>query len=212
MIKKLVLVLLLLCPITSMGAGAYCSAFFISEDGYIGTAGHCTNGSPIIATYTKDGLTVQQIARLVAVDKIHDVAILKIKEHNMPYYSFNTFAIVGDKGTLWGWPDVYTFGYSLKHFSSTIVSIDDNYIYVYSFIAPGMSGGVLLDNEGKAEGVTVMGDFDEGSREQTSEGIISRIKFLQDLMIGNGIVSIPNWDAPSQEKMIFLDIENITEE
>ncbi len=208
--KKLFITLILVTLSMSFSVSSYakdgwlCSAEFVSSDGYIATASHCV-GTTMEVYYKKDGAVKSEPAKLVAIDKTHDVALLKIEEHQMPYFTFDYNYQIGDKITVWGWPNVNVYGMSLKHYTGRITSLDENSIYIYSFIAHGMSGGALVDLDGRQIGVTVAGLFngvDEGS---TAQGVITRIEYLQLLMIQQGVITLPtigNDNTPN--KMIFL--------
>jgi len=208
--RKLLLTMILLTLSISVSTSSFakegwlCSAEFVSSDGYIATASHCV-GNTMEVYYKKDGAVKSADAKLVAIDKEHDVALLKIDEHQMPYFTFDYNYQIGDKITVWGWPNVNVYGMSLKHYSGRITSLDEKSIYIYSFIAHGMSGGALVDMDGRQIGVTVAGLFsgmDEGSTEQ---GVITRIEYLQLLMIQQGVITLPtigNDNTPN--KMVFL--------
>lgn len=204
--KKLFITLILLTISMSSYAkdGWLCSAEFVSSDGYIATASHCV-GNTMEVYYKKDGAVKSEPAKLIAIDKTHDVALLKIEEKQMPYFTFDYNYQIGDKITVWGWPNVNVYGMALKHYTGRITSLDENSIYIYSFIAHGMSGGALVDLDGRQIGVTVAGLFsgvDEGS---TAQGVITRIEYLQLLMIQQGVVTLPTIGSDNTpNKMVFL--------
>lgn len=181
-----------------------CSAFFVSPDGYIGTADHCSHGKTITVMYLKNGVWTRQTARVVQRDYDNDSALLKIDEKDMPYFSFDNDARVGDPISAWGWPNVEVYGTNLKHYPGIIYDLDDNELDIYTFIAHGMSGGVVLDNDGKVEGIIVRGMsyiYDKG---YSNNGIATRIKFLNVMMLNHGVITLPTEDRDVNLKMVFL--------
>jgi S1-C subfamily serine protease len=185
-----------------------CSAFFVSPDGYIATANHCiTTTGDMEAFYAIDGKMVHVHAKVVAADKPHDVAIIKIDVKDHSYFNINTDPQIGQHTVIWGWPNVYVYGYKLKHYDGKITDIDDNSIYIYSFIAHGMSGGALVNDAGEVLGITSAGEFTLFDKGWTTNGIIAKIQYLQLLMIANNIHPLPSVDFGTPTKMVFLAVE-----
>lgn len=188
---------------TNAYAGYECSAFFVSPDGYIATAAHCSHGSTIIAVYPKNGVMVHKTVTVVSTDTVHDVALLKVTEKDMPYFTFNLVPVSGDTATLYGWPDISVYGPKLKAHPGTITSIDDDRIYLYGWVGHGMSGGAMVDHNGRAEGVIVAfaGLYDPG---WGNDVVVSKIQWLNQLLLDKGVIVLPQDDSSVKDKMVFL--------
>ncbi len=156
---------------TKIGGG---SGFIVSPDGYVLTSNHVVADTAADYTVILDPKN-KYAAKVLARDPINDIAVLKIKDGNLPYLE------LGDSSTIELGQDVVAIGNALGEFHDTlsagIISGLSRFITAYSGLSqqaerlrgliqtdaainPGNSGGPLVDFEGKAIGIntaTVMG-------------------------------------------------------
>ena len=141
-----------------MGNG---SGFFISSDGYAITNYHVAAAGLALVT-THDGKVFDKVddVRLIDVDKENDLALIKVSGSGFPYLE------LGDSDTVRQGQQVYAIGSPIgldNTMSQGIVAnanrvIDGvSYTQVSIPIGPGSSGGALIDEYGKAIGVTSAG-------------------------------------------------------
>ena len=137
------------------------SGFIVSEDGYIVTNHHVIKGATeILVEIYDDEKETEYKAELVGCDLKSDIAVLKIKEKNLPFLEF------GDSDQLeqgqWivalGHPlrlrDSVTVGViSAKHRSNLQITQLEDFIQTDASLNPGSSGGPLLDLSGKVVAV-----------------------------------------------------------
>lgn len=149
---------------TKIGGG---SGFIISPDGYVLTSGHVV--SDLDADYTVILEPERKYsAKVLARDPINDIAILKIKEGDLPYVDLS------DSDTIELGEEVVAIGNPLGEFhdtlSSGIVSGMSRFIQATNHVTqesqrlrgliqtdaainPGNSGGPLVNMEGKVIGI-----------------------------------------------------------
>lgn len=148
-----------------VGAG---SGFIISNDGMIVTNKHVVSDeSASYTVMTND--EKKHDAKVLAIDPVNDVAILKIEATNLPVLE------MGDSANLQIGQTVIAIGNSLGEFRNTVskgvisglkrnVNAESGFgqsemlnqvIQTDAAINPGNSGGPLLDIQGKAIGVNV---------------------------------------------------------
>jgi S1-C subfamily serine protease len=133
----------------SVGTG-----FVVKSDGYIVTNNHVIDGAQQIAVLTYDRKIIP--ARLVGVDVLRDIALLKI-ENNYPALNLNTDNTkLGDTVIAIGNP----LGLAFTVTQGIISALDrtgpnglSEYIQTDVSLNPGNSGGPLIDKEGKVVGV-----------------------------------------------------------
>lgn len=144
------------------------SGFLVSSDGYIVTNAHVVQDKEAQYTvFTNDETKYE--AKVVAVDDVLDIALLKIEVKEMPYLEF------GDSDKLRLGQAVIAIGNALGEFRNTVstgvisglarsiiagtdagtVETLENVIQTDAAINPGNSGGPLLDLSGKVIGVNV---------------------------------------------------------
>ena len=143
-----------------MGSG---SGVVISPDGYIVTNYHVVNNAERVTVTFNDRFTTQ--AEVVSKDASTDLAVLKVKEKNLPYMEFGN----SDEVKLGQW--VLAVGYPLtldatvtagivsaksraiginKTQSSTAI---ESFIQTDAAVNPGNSGGALVNTEGQLIGI-----------------------------------------------------------
>src|SRR3990167_11151935 len=89
------------------------SGFLVSEDGYVVTNGHVVSDEEAQYTvFTNDGTKFE--AKVIAIDDVLDVALLKIEATSIP------FLIFGDSSTLRLGESVIAIGNALGEFSNTV--------------------------------------------------------------------------------------------
>lgn len=144
------------------------SGFLVSSDGHIVTNAHVIQDQEAQYTvFTNDETKFE--AKIIAVDEILDIALLKIEAKDMPYLEF------GDSDKLRLGQAVIAIGNALGEFRNTVstgvisglarsiiagtgvgtVETLENVIQTDAAINPGNSGGPLLDLSGKVIGVNV---------------------------------------------------------
>jgi len=149
---------------TKIGGG---SGFIISEDGYVITSRHVVTDTDADYTVILEPKKKYQ-AKVLARDPINDIAVLKIKEKNLPYLS------LGDSKKIELGEEVVAIGNALGEFhdtlSSGIVSGLSRFIQARNHmtqqaerlrgliqtdaaINPGNSGGPLINMQGQVIGI-----------------------------------------------------------
>jgi len=144
------------------------SGFFINADGYLITNFHVIEGETEISVevyHQKDGQldreTYKQV-KIVAINKFHDLALLKIEDKNAPKFKFIT---LGNSDALSVGDAVFAVGSPLgleRTVTQGIVStktrqLEGNlYLQTSTQINPGNSGGPLFNLAGEVVGVTNM--------------------------------------------------------
>lgn len=142
------------------------SGVIISKDGYIATNNHVINGATKIEVILNDKRTY--IAELVGADPQTDVALLKIKESDLPFlnYSNSDNVKVGEWALAVGNPfnltSTVTAGIiSAKGRNINIFENDpmhgmfpiESFIQTDAAVNPGNSGGALVNTNGELIGI-----------------------------------------------------------
>lgn len=152
--------LLFLLPLTSY-AGWTGSGFFITHNGYIGTAGHMVNSSNLLLiTVVFNGKQYQ--AHIVKTDFGRDLAILKIDGIATPALRLDVKTRVGEPVFSIGFPLPQQNNYnqiaSLGQIeSSELFDIEWYLIETSAQACPGNSGGPLANLKGHVVGIVVSG-------------------------------------------------------
>lgn len=143
---------------TRKGSGSRGSGFIVSEDGYIITNNHVVENSSKVMVTLNDGRKMQ--AEVVGTDPQTDIAVIKIKENNLPYLKMgdSNDLKVGDWtiaiGNPFGLQASLTVGVvSAKGRSQLQIADFEDFIQTDAAINPGNSGGPLLNVEGEVIGV-----------------------------------------------------------
>lgn len=135
------------------------SGFFISSDGWAITNFHVVANSSMLEIKTTDGKIYSDVI-VTAYDKENDIALIKINGNDFNYME------LGDSNTISQGQNVYAIGSPLgleNTMSQGIISnvnrVIDNttYIQISVPIAPGSSGGALINSYGKVIGITSAG-------------------------------------------------------
>ena len=144
------------------------SGFFINPDGYLITNFHVIEGETEISVEVysqKDGQldreTYKQV-KIIAINKFHDLALLKIEDKNAPKFKYVT---LGNSDNLSVGDSVFAIGSPLgleRTVTQGILStktreLEGNlYLQTSTQINPGNSGGPLFNLAGEVVGVTNM--------------------------------------------------------
>jgi serine protease Do len=147
------------------------SGFIISSDGYIVTNHHVVNDAKSIQVTLHDRRTFP--AKVVGVDKLDDLAVIKIDASNLPTVQWGNSANLkqGESVMAFGNP----FGELTFSVTRGIVSAKDrrgpsrnnrapaDYIQTDAAINPGNSGGPLVDAYGRVIGINTFIYTNSGS-------------------------------------------------
>jgi len=144
------------------------SGFFINADGYLITNFHVIEGETEISVevyHQTDGQldreTYKQV-KIIAINKFHDLALLKIEDKNAPKFKYIT---LGSSDALNVGDEVFAIGSPLgleRTVTQGILSTKTRelegelYLQTSTQINPGNSGGPLFNLEGEVVGVTNM--------------------------------------------------------
>src|SRR3984885_14006002 len=148
------------------------SGVIISPDGYIVTNNHVVDGSMDMRVTLNDRRVLN--AKLVGVDKLTDLAVIKVDAHDLPSIAWGDSAKLkpGETVLAFGSP----FGYFRNSVTRGIVSAvnrenpyrDDarkpgGYIQTDAAINPGNSGGALVNAHGELVGINTFIISNSGS-------------------------------------------------
>jgi serine protease Do len=174
------------------------SGVIISPDGYIVTNDHVVDGAVQVKVTLNDRRVMD--AKVIGVDKLTDLAVIKIDGHNLPSISW------GDSGALKPGQTVLAFGSPFGYFQDSvtrgIVSAvnrqnpysDDarkpgGFIQTDAAINPGNSGGALVNAHGELVGINTFIISNSGSFAGAGFAIPSQIaKATADELIAHGSV------------------------
>jgi Trypsin-like peptidase domain len=136
------------------------TGFFVSEDGYVVTNYHVVEGSSQVLFKHLD---VTLPARIVAVDRENDIALLKTPKGDKPfsYMSVNSAALPSPGSDVFtvGFPDPTVLGLTPKTTTGSVtasagIKDDPRFLQISVPIQPGNSGGPLVDASGNVIGIT----------------------------------------------------------
>lgn len=163
-LKKIIICALLICvflPLYAYGAQPKYlvsgTGFFINRDGYMITNAHVVKNCLSINVKGRGDVSE---AKVVAVDNINDLALLKTKTSPVHIASlrYNQSLKYGDEVTIIGYPEKR--GLSREYLVKTASIIDTkgpmgekNWLQFTDIIKKGNSGGPLLDSDGNVVGV-----------------------------------------------------------
>jgi serine protease Do len=140
-------------PQTALGSG-----FFISEDGYVVTNNHVTNGEKTVTVLTDAGKEYQ--ARVVGTDEKTDLALLKIDAPNekFTYVKFSAAEPrVGDwvvaVGNPFGLGGTVTAGIISARGRQIGAGPYDDFLQIDAAVNRGNSGGPAFNLEGQVVGI-----------------------------------------------------------
>jgi S1-C subfamily serine protease len=135
---------------------SYGSGFFVNPDGVILTNVHVLNGAYQAFVLIK-GKNVLPVKVVIALDKMHDIAVLQVGAKNTPYLK------LGDSDNASMGDDIYTIGspvglagtVSKGIISQIRVSGLSKLLQTDAAISPGSSGGPMLNRDLEVIGINV---------------------------------------------------------
>jgi len=142
------------------------SGFFLSKNGYIATNAHVVENAKTIEVFVNsDSIgTKSYNAKISLVDKINDVAILKIDDINFSElneipYSMEKSTDIGEKVFTIGYPISSIMGTNFKVSNGIInansgIQDDLRFLQISTPIQAGNSGGPLFNDSGNVVGLT----------------------------------------------------------
>jgi hypothetical protein len=139
-------------------AGKLGSGFIIHPDGLIATNLHVIAGEPEAVVTLSDGRTFRD-PEVVGLDEAHDIAVLRIPASSLPSLTLVDLAAVhaGDRVVAIGHPLGLGSTVSDGLVSAVrVVSDSMTLLQVSAPIAPGSSGGPLLDDRGRVIGIATL--------------------------------------------------------
>ncbi len=132
-------------------AKAICSGAFVTRNGYILTAKHCTEGSAEITVVTSD--LQEYKATIVAQSDNQDLAVIRIDRQNTPQFILATSAEQGQTVHTYGSP----LGITGTYTTGVIARQNGDVTYVDCGVLPGNSGGPAFNDDGEMVGVLTAG-------------------------------------------------------
>jgi serine protease Do len=173
---------------------AHGSGFIISKDGYVVTNAHVIDDSSNVTVELEDGHEFK--AKVVGVDKLSDIALLKIEANDLPAVALGD----SDKLDVGQWVVAIgtPFGLDYTATQGTVSALSrslptDTYvpfIQTDAAVNPGNSGGPLFDLDGQVVGVNSQIYSRSGGYMGVSFAIpINIVKNVTDQLKNNGQVS-----------------------
>lgn len=181
-------------PWSHHDAEASGTGFFVTDDGYLITCKHVVNGATSFHIKTKAGSSP---ARLIKVDPINDLALLKVAGTFRAVPVVGTSEInLGDNVFTVGFPNQTVQGTEPKLTSGEISSLSgmhDNprYFQISVPVQPGNSGGALMDNYGNVVGV-VAARLSETAAYKTSGALPQNVNYaIKSPLLYNFLYQMP---------------------
>ena len=188
---------------TSAGLG---SGFVIRANGIIVTNAHVVSGATSVSVAMRDGSVHD--AKVVGVDEINDIAVLRISATNLPVAPLGDSrdVIVGEWAIAIGNPFGFVLGNAEPSVTAGVVSgtgrnlvartagggTTYDMIQTDAAINPGNSGGPLVNATGQVIGMnTVIYTPSEGSVGLGFAVPINRVKHVAEDLLANGAVRRP---------------------
>jgi len=163
------------------------SGVIIDSQGYIITNFHVVHSAAEIEVSLRDGRVLP--ARIVGVDVLTDLAVLKINADNLiaaPWgesEDMNVGALVWALGSPFGLQSSITFGIiSAKHRGGMAGEVYQDFLQTDAAVNPGNSGGPLVDAQGRVIGINtaILGDAYRGVSfaipSSVAKGVYERLK------------------------------------
>ena len=142
---------------------------FALNDGYIATNFHVVERAKDISVYGINGdLSIGYAARVIGVDRVNDLAIIKISDSRfsgfsqIPYAINNQISDVGESVWVLGYPMTQLLGNEIKLTTGVVSSRsgfqgDVSTYQISAPVQPGNSGGPLFDSRGDIVGIVNAG-------------------------------------------------------
>ena len=194
------------------------SGVIISPDGYIVTNDHVVDGATELRVTLNDRRVFT--AKLVGVDKLNDVAVIKIDAHDLPSVPW------GDSSKLHPGETVLAFGSPFGYFQFSVTRgiisalnrpnpyTDDprkpgDFIQTDAAINPGNSGGPLVDAHGEVIGINTFIISNSGSFAGAGFAIPSEIakasvgQIIKSGKVEHGYIGITMNDVTPENAQFF---------
>ena len=145
------------------------SGVIVDAEGYIITNRHVIQGAEIIFVQLHD--KTEQIATVVGVDQLTDIALLKIEPTLMPAIEWSTSPTTSIGSMVWaigspfGLERTLTFGIiSATRRTAKVGTVYQEFLQTDVAINPGNSGGPLVNERGELVGINtaIVGDAYQG--------------------------------------------------
>ncbi|PBQ33332.1 deoxyribonuclease HsdR [Sphingobacteriaceae bacterium] len=173
------------------------SGVIISQDGYIVTNNHVIAGSDKIEVILNDRRTYE--AEVIGADASTDVALLKIKEKNLPFLNYGNSDVVkvGEWVLAVGNPfnlnSTVTAGIVSAKGRNNILNGNkrpiESFIQTDAAVNPGNSGGALVNTEGELIGINTAIASNNGSYQGYSFAVpVNIVKKVVSDMVEFGTV------------------------
>ena len=130
---------------------AVCSGSFVTRNGYILTAKHCTTDAAEITVVTAD--LQEYRATLVAQSDTQDLAVIRIDRQNTPFFDLARSVEQGQPVHTYGSP----LGITGTYTTGVIARLNGDVTYVDCGVLPGNSGGPAFNDDGEMVGVLTAG-------------------------------------------------------
>ena len=174
------------------------SGVIVSPDGYIVTNNHVVQGATQVRVTLNDRRVLN--AKVIGTDKLTDLAVIKVNEHNLPAIAW------GNSSNLHPGQTVLAFGSPFGYFQFSVTRgiisalnrpnpyTDDprkpgDFIQTDAAINPGNSGGPLVDSRGELIGINTFIITGSGSFAGAGFAIPSQmVRSVADEIIKNGVV------------------------
>ncbi len=128
-----------------------CSGAFVTRNGHILTAKHCTQGAAEIVVLTADRQEYK--ATVLLESPTQDLAVIRIDRQNTPFFELAESAVQGQPIHTYGSP----LGIMGTYTTGVIARLNGDVSYVDCGILPGNSGGPVFNDNGEMVGVAVAG-------------------------------------------------------
>ncbi len=164
------------------------SAFAISRDGWVLTAAHVVRRAERISLEFELGRRLP--AQLVGYDARRDLALLRVDDHNLPFLRLadpaslrvgEPVAVIANPR---GRPKVLTTGLLLEVGLTLPGLVPGILVRVSAAVAPGSSGGPVLDRRGEVLGVVVAVSTRPGAEGGLAVSATAATQALPQLMAG----------------------------
>ncbi|GEM44494.1 S1C family serine protease [Deinococcus cellulosilyticus] len=189
------------------------TGFFITSDGYIMTAAHVALGdtSEPLSVLTSQGK--EYPATLVGYDELKDLAIIKVKGNNFPTLQFSSSTPkVGDGvvaiGNSRGSFDGGRAGKVTRLGASLSASFPSNMVASSMPLAPGDSGGPVLNDRGEVVGVSTAISSGAGHFSSYFVPLTTSSQIVKDLQAGLK-KSVPIIGVSIADARDYLDAEGV---
>ncbi len=137
--------------VENFASKAVCSGAFVTQNGYILTAKHCTADANEISVVTYD--LQEYKATIVAQSDSQDLAVIRIDRQNTPFFKLAAGTEQGEAVHTYGSP----LGISGTYTTGVIARLNGDVTYIDCGVLPGNSGGPAFNDAGDMTGVLVAG-------------------------------------------------------